>query len=112
PAYAEPRASLEIRVRRALAHGIDRQTFTETVWAGELRLLDTIFHPGLDYYPVIDRAITKYPYDPRASQQLMAEAGYTRGPDGFFAGPEGKLTFVIQGTVTRREPAPLSANWR
>src|SRR6185436_15173112 len=60
PDYANPRATLDVRVRKALAHGIDRQTFAETVWAGELYLLDTIFHPGVDYYPAIDRAITKY----------------------------------------------------
>jgi peptide/nickel transport system substrate-binding protein len=112
PDYADPRAVLDVRVRKALAHGIDRQTFAETVWAGELYLLDTIFHPAADYYPAIDRTITKYPYDPQASQRLMAEAGYARGPDGFFAGPEGKLTLTLHATNTRREPAPLSANWR
>jgi peptide/nickel transport system substrate-binding protein len=112
PDYANPRAILDVRVRKALAHGVDRQTFAETVWAGELVLLDTIFHPQADYYPAIDRAISKYPYDARASQRLMADAGYSRGPDGFFAGPEGRLTFVLQGTATRREPAPLAANWR
>jgi peptide/nickel transport system substrate-binding protein len=112
PDYANPRAVLDVRVRQALAHGIDRQTFTETVWAGELRLLDTIFHPGTDFYPAIDRAIAKYPYDPRASQRLMAEAGYTKGPDGFFAGPEGKVSFGFSAPTARREPAPLSADWR
>jgi peptide/nickel transport system substrate-binding protein len=112
PEYANPRATLDVRVRKALAHGIDLKTFTETVWAGELHLLETIFHPGTDFYPAIDRAIVKYPYDPNASQRLMAEAGYSRAADGYFAGQEGKLTFSLQGTATRREPAPLSANWR
>ncbi len=113
PEYASPRAILDLRVHKALAHGIDKQTFAETIWAGELRVLDTIFEPTADYYPVIDRAITKYPYDPRLSERLMNEAGYTKGPDGSFASPtDGKLTFVLQAPQTRREPPVLAANWR
>src|SRR5439155_9472596 len=55
----------------------------------------------------------KYPYDPRASERLMNEAGYTKGPDGFFASPtEGKLTFVLQAPNIRPEPPVLAANWR
>jgi len=113
PEYANPRAILDVRVHKALAHGIDKQTFAETIWAGELAVLDTIFIPTADYYPVIDRAITKYAYDPSTSQRLMNEAGYTKGPDGFFASPtEGKLTFTIQSPVNRREMPVLAANWR
>jgi peptide/nickel transport system substrate-binding protein len=111
--YASPRAILDVRVHKALAHGIDKQTFAETIWAGELRVLDTIFEPSVEYYPAIDRAITKYPYDPRMSERLMTEAGYTRGADGFFTSPtEGKLTFGLQAPRTRREPPVLAANWR
>jgi peptide/nickel transport system substrate-binding protein len=113
PEYANPRAILDVRVHKALAHGIDKPTFAETIWAGELRVLDTIFEPGTEYYPVIDRAITKYAYDPRTSERLMTEAGLTKGPDGFYTSPtEGKLTFVIQGPQVRREPPVLAANWR
>ncbi|HEY3118934.1 MAG TPA: ABC transporter substrate-binding protein [Chloroflexota bacterium] len=113
PEYASPRAILDLRVHRALAHGIDKQTFAETVWAGELRVLDTIFEPGTDYYPAIDRAITKYPYDPRVSERLMNEAGYTKGSDGLFPSPvEGKLTFSIMSPQARREMPVLAANWR
>jgi peptide/nickel transport system substrate-binding protein len=113
PEYASPRAILDLRVHKALAHGIDKQTFAETIWAGELRVLDTIFEPSAEYYPVIDRAITKYPYDPRTSERLMNEAGYTKGSDGLFASPtEGKLTFVVMAPQVRREPPVLAANWR
>ncbi|MEA2642177.1 MAG: peptide/nickel transport system substrate-binding protein, partial [Chloroflexota bacterium] len=32
----------------------------------------------------IERVITRYDYDPRKSQQLMEEAGFAKGADGFF----------------------------
>jgi peptide/nickel transport system substrate-binding protein len=113
PDYVSPRAILDVRVRRAMAYGIDKQTVADTIWAGELKAMDTIFSPATDYYSVIDRAITKYPYDPRASERLMAEAGYARGSDGFFAGPmDDKLTFALRASPIRPELPVLAANWR
>src|SRR5439155_11155183 len=83
------------------------------VWTGELRVLDTIWQPTVPYYADIDRAITKYPYDQRMSEQLMTEAGYTKGPDGIYVSPtEGRLTFPLIFPQNRREPPVLAANWR
>ncbi len=100
-------------MKKALAYGIDKQTMADTVWAGELAVLDTIFDPRAEYYPSIDRAITKYSYDPRMSERLMNDAGYQKGADGFFASPaEGKLTFNLISPQTRAEPPVLAGNWR
>lgn len=113
PNYVSPRAIADLRVRRALAHGTDKRTFGETIWGGELTMMDSIFEPTNDSYPVIDRAIVKYPYDPRVSERLMGEAGYAKGTDGFFASPtEGKLNFVLTAGQTRPELPVLAANWR
>src|SRR5205814_3596605 len=101
PDYASPRAILDVRVHKALAYGIDKQTFADTIWAGELGVLDTIFVRTADYYPVIDRAITKYPYDPRMSDRLMSEVGYTKGTDGLYVSPTGtKLTLSLMSSMT------------
>jgi peptide/nickel transport system substrate-binding protein len=113
PDYAKPAAILDVRVHRALADAIDKQTFADTIWAGELQPIDTIFSRSADYYPIIDKAITKYPYDPRTSERLMTEAGYTKGADGFYTSPtEGKLTFGSQTPIRRPEQPALAANWR
>ena len=48
--------------------------------------------PGLvrvDFYGEVDRVISKYPLDPRRTQQLLEEAGFTKGADGFFVGRDG-----------------------
>jgi peptide/nickel transport system substrate-binding protein len=113
PEYANPPAVRDVRVRRALAHGIDKQTFTETVWSGELAVMESIFDPATPYYPAIERAITRYPYDPRASERLMNDAGFARGPDGMYTSPgEGKVTLELAAPGARAEPPVLAANWR
>jgi len=113
PDFVTPRAVLDTRVHRALAQAVDKKTLAETVWAGDLATLDTIFDPRAPYYPAIDRAITKYPYDISASARIMSEAGYTKGPDGSFVSPtEGKLSFNLQSPNYRAEPPVVAANLR
>jgi peptide/nickel transport system substrate-binding protein len=41
--------------------------------------------PNIPFYPEVDRLITKYPLDPNRAAQLMAEAGYAKDGDGYFA---------------------------
>ena len=113
PEYANPKAILDVRVHRALAYAVDRATLAETLWSGQLEPRDTIFDTTADFYPVIDGAVTKYPYDPRASERLMTEAGYTRGPDGSWTNStEGKLNLIFQAPNIRPEPPIVAANWR
>jgi len=113
PDYVSPRSLLDVRVRKAMAHGVDKKTFGETVWAGEITMMDSIFDPSSAFYPEIDRATVKYPYDPRVSERLMQEAGYAKGADGFFASPtEGKLTPSLAADLSRPELPVLAAGWR
>jgi peptide/nickel transport system substrate-binding protein len=113
PEYANPRAIGDLRVRKALAHGVDKPTLNETLFGGLLNPLENIFDPTADYYPTIETAISKSPYDPRASERLMSDAGYSRGSDGFFASPsEGKATFGWMFGQNRPEGSVLAAGWR
>ncbi len=113
PELVTPRSLLDVRVRRALAHAVDRASLGEALWAGEVRMIETIFAPTLSYYATIDRAIVKYPYDPRVSERLMAEAGFTRGADGFYTSPiEGRFTPEVKGGEDLSEHPILAAGWR
>jgi peptide/nickel transport system substrate-binding protein len=113
PELVNPRALLDVRVRRALAHGIDKVALGVALWDGEVRMIETIFAPTLSYYDQIDRTIVKYPFDVRASERLMNEAGFTRGGDGFYASPtEGRITPEVKGSDDLSEAPILAAGWR
>lgn len=92
PDIVTPKALLDVRARRALAHALDRQSLADGLTEGIGTIADTLVLPQVEYFADIDRAITKYPYDPRRSEQLLNEMGFTKGADGFFASPaEGRF---------------------
>jgi peptide/nickel transport system substrate-binding protein len=68
--------------------------------------------PDTDYYPELDKVLTKYPFDPRRTEALMAEVGYTKGPDGFFTSATlGRFSPEVRGTL-QNETSILVDGWR
>ncbi len=116
PEFANPRAILDVRMRKALAHTIDKQALNEGMFEGEAILADTFVAPNVPFYAELDRVITKYPYDPRRAEQLMAEAGFTRGADGIYAHPtEGRFSGELKVNASDqsvREMAIIASGWR
>jgi ABC-type transport system substrate-binding protein len=66
----------DVRVRKALAIAIDRQTIVDTVLQRQGQPAYSLYPPGLS---TADPAFNPFPYDPAAAKALLAEAGY---PDG------------------------------
>ncbi|HZT06355.1 MAG TPA: ABC transporter substrate-binding protein [Chloroflexota bacterium] len=85
PEYATPPALLDPRVRKALAHAIDRQALADTLTQGKGTMADTLVLPQVEYFADVQRAITTYPYDVARSVQILHEAGWVRGSDGVLA---------------------------
>lgn len=116
PDVVASRGLLDVRVRRALAHSLDRQALSDALWHGEGINLDSFFSPRLEFFPAIERAIVKYPYDLRATERLMAEAGFTRGADGVYSSPtEGRFTLDVRATVgpeSEAERTTAASGWR
>lgn len=81
-------AILDLRFRRALAHGMDKAALNEAFVGGYAVVTDGLLSPRVPYYASIEPAVTKYPYDPRRSQQLLEEMGLPRGADGLYLGPD------------------------
>jgi len=75
-------ALLELRVRRALFHAIDRERLIATVSNGTSGTSDIPFSPSDPVYEPAMQVITKYPYDPTRALALLQEAGWTRTSDG------------------------------
>jgi peptide/nickel transport system substrate-binding protein len=90
PEHADPPGLLDQRVRSAVAHAIDAQTAVDVLTGGKGMSTFTVTSPAADFYPEVDRVITKHAYDPRRTEQLMLEAGFTRGPGGFFLDRAGQ----------------------
>jgi peptide/nickel transport system substrate-binding protein len=90
PEYVEDQALLDVRVRRAVAFGIDSALAVEVLTAGKSVPTNTLTTPRAAFYPEIEKVIQKYTYDPRRAQQLMEEAGFVKGSDGVFARRDGQ----------------------
>ncbi|MFN2226934.1 MAG: ABC transporter substrate-binding protein [Anaerolineae bacterium] len=65
----------DVRVRKAIAHAIDRQAILDTIIkTGELAY--TVLPPGM---PCYNPDIAHYDYDPDTARDLLKEAGYEDG---------------------------------
>lgn len=127
PELATPRALLDLRVRRALAHAVDRQSINEVVGMGELILANSMLLPGEELGQAAERGALRYAYDPRLTEQLMGEAGFTRGPDGVYVPissgrpadrdvrPEGRFSASLRTNYTpdfEEEIFIMADGWR
>jgi peptide/nickel transport system substrate-binding protein len=87
-----------VRVRKAILHAIDRPSLAEVMVDDRSMAADTIPPPTIPYYASLERVIEKYPYDLRRAEQLMAEAGYTKGADGVYSSAnEGRFQLEVRG---------------
>jgi oligopeptide transport system substrate-binding protein len=100
----------DVRVRRALAMSVDRQTIADKVFRGALGIPATsFFMPGManaDMSASVDWVKTPYPERVKQAQALMQAAGY---------GPANRLkaTFNIGATAdARRQAVAIQAMWK
>jgi peptide/nickel transport system substrate-binding protein len=116
PELATPRSLLDVRVRRALAQAVDKQALNDTLFEGQGIMSDSMIPPTMPYFADLDRAVAKYPYDLRRTEQLMQEAGYTKGGDGIFTSPsEGRFNGEVKingGAQYESEMSIMAAGWR
>jgi peptide/nickel transport system substrate-binding protein len=106
----------DVRVRAAIAHALDKHSINQALFAGQALVSDSFVSPAVAYYPAVDRAITRYPYDLRRSPQLLEEAGLGRSSDGFFGSPGSdslKLEVrIVAGAENETENAIIVEGFR
>jgi peptide/nickel transport system substrate-binding protein len=68
----------DVRVRKAIAHAIDRTAMVKSLVGEGSRVLNAVCFPS--QFGCIDDAAPRYAYDPGKAKQFLAEAGY---PNGF-----------------------------
>jgi peptide/nickel transport system substrate-binding protein len=114
--YANPRAVRDVRVRRALAHAIDKPAINESIFSGKGLTTDSLLYPTLSYYSLIDQSVAKYPYDLRLTDQLLNEAGFTRNPAGNYVGANGvRLSLEVRNIQSAQNDAErtiIADGWR
>jgi peptide/nickel transport system substrate-binding protein len=99
PEFVKPTALLDLRVRRALAHVINRQGLADGLLDSQGIPADTLVSPQVEYFPALDRALSKYPYDVRRGDELMRDAGFEMGADGFYSSA-GSGRFALEISVS------------
>lgn len=115
PELATPRAILDLRVRKALAHTIDKAAINDVVFGGDGLFSDSMIWERSEWGPAAERPIAKYAYDLRRSEQLMNEAGFQRGTDGIYVGIEGRLAGTVRTTAAtdfEAEMLIMADTWR
>ena len=69
----------DVRVRRAIAYAIDRNTIVNSMLHGTGRIATGMLSPENWAY---EGTVTGYSYDPEKARQLLDQAGYRAGSDG------------------------------
>jgi len=116
PDRATPRFMMDVRVRRALAHSMNRQAVNDAIFEGTGIDAHTLVSPNVAYFADVERALAKYNYDLRRTEQLMNEAGLAKGADGFYTSPTGdRLDWEIlclSGPQNEAIQSVLADSWR
>ncbi len=90
----------DIRVRRAIMHGINREQMVQQLFEGKEPVSHTYLPPLHAGYT---DAVAKYPYDAARARALLAEAGFTPGPDGILRNAAGqRLSLELNTTAGNR----------
>ncbi len=93
----------DLRVRRAIAYAIDRDTIVASMIRGNARVATGVLAPENWAY---DGNVTQYPYDPAMARGLLEAAGYSAHARPlrltYMTTPEGlRLAEVIQAMLRR-----------
>lgn len=86
----------DLKVRQAIAYGIDRDKIVSTVMLGQVKPLQGIFVPEQGAIYTTDWSV--YTHDKAKAQSLLQSDGYTMGSDGFFQKNGQRLSLEFKTT--------------
>jgi peptide/nickel transport system substrate-binding protein len=85
-----PAVISDVRFRRAMLMGIDRQQMVETIQQGLVPVADSYVSPSYRDYAAIAPHLVRYDYDPARARRMIEELGYGRGADGTYRDPANR----------------------
>jgi peptide/nickel transport system substrate-binding protein len=97
------------RVREAVSLAIDKQTMADTL--GPLGAKPAVYYAFQNkaYLPADDQDETKFAYDPDRANQILDEAGWTRGADGVRARDGVRMRSLFQTSASTQREAIAAA---
>jgi peptide/nickel transport system substrate-binding protein len=103
-------------VRQAMYHALNRATLAEAITMGKSPTAESWFNAADPVLPHVRDAIPQYPYDPVRAQQLLAQAGWVRGPDGVLIHQPSGERFEVEihgsaGSDTERKLTIIADGW-
>ena len=91
PWVGDERNTIALGIRQAFMHMMDRQAMADSFNPGGPGIAHLFVTPDDPVYKLVEaRGLAKYPYDPARAIQLMANAGWTKGPDGMLRNSAGQ----------------------
>lgn len=93
-----PALLLDVRLRRALQHAIDRRVIVDDLLYGKTTISDAPLAPNESDFKDVESAIPRYPYEPQRAAELLQDLGYTRGADGMLRDAAGQRLTIESRT--------------
>jgi ABC-type transport system substrate-binding protein len=110
-----PELSRDVRVRRGLYFGVDRDAVRELLFPGFANTeADSFMVKSDPRAATVGQPFARYSYDPRRAAQELADAGWRLAADGRLLGSGGEQVQIdLRGTsVETKESALIASYWR
>jgi peptide/nickel transport system substrate-binding protein len=109
-------ANLDVRVRAALYHALDREALSEGLQGGHREYAAwEILPPNDVLYPAVKDGLRQYAYDPDRAKAILREVGWTPGADGMLSNAADGRPFhnaISASDLTVRDMPAYAAYWR
>ena len=112
-AIATPADLRDVRFRQALILSLDRDEISRSLQGEFGGVAHSWVQPSAAYYPAVKDVITEYPFDPRRASALLADIGWTPGPDGILQKGGVRLTLKLSPDEARAKLASIAQqDWK
>jgi peptide/nickel transport system substrate-binding protein len=101
PADARAIFFADVRVRQAIAYGVDRQLMVDKILYGKSKVQNSYLPEEHPLYAPKDKIVT-YPYNREKARQLLREAGWTINKDGWLEKGGALLEVTLQTSAGSR----------
>jgi len=108
-------AVLDARVRQALLFGLDRKALSEVVQRGHGELVaNSLLPPGDRLHDAVKDGFAQYVFDQNRARSMLADLGWSPGPDGILVGPQGRRFATVLWTTEgdEKEIAVIADYWK